>query len=660
MKLGSVVEYIDRQKIVCAVVLEVKNSRLRLLTEGNREINLAASRILHAGQNGLDLSIGRASLVDILKTKKQQRQALADQIRIRELWEVLNAEWEWIDLQTMTEFCFSDPHNDDQNAAVLHALFENRNYFKFGQDRFLPYTEEQVEQIAAQARENARRRRLIEDGGDWLNAVLNHPRPTVSADKQDLVTLLESFYLDGKDSSEFPIGNAILSRAGLKDPDGIFRALVKLGLYDEHENIDIRRFGISEEFPEPVLNRAAELTAAGVSMGGDRRKDLTDQPILTIDGQATQDFDDALSIEKIWDGYRLGIHIADVGQVIPRGDVIDQEARRRGSSIYMPDAKIPMLPAQLAEGLCSLKAGDIRPAISVTALLSPNADVLDYDIFPSRIRVSSQLTYYDANVAVEDNAELKMLHHVATQFREKRLAAGAVLISVPEMHVWMDRDREIRVSQVNRESPGRMLVSELMIMANWLMARFLKDHNQPAVFRSQPKPRERLFKNMEGTLYQNWMQRKHLSRFILSPEPDYHSGLGLEEYVTATSPIRKYFDLVTQRQIRAVLGLGTAYSADEIAQLIQTLELPMSQVTRTQFRRHRYWMLKYLESRVGQPEEAIVLYRKKNSYLILLTDYMLECDLPAPETTRLNPEDLIQVRIQRVHARKDVLSVYLG
>ena len=660
MKLGSVVQYIDRQKIVCAVVLEVKNSRLRLLTEGNREINLAASRILHAGQNGLDLSIGRASLVDILKTKKQQRQALADQIRIRELWEVLNAEREWIDLQTMTEFCFSDPHNDDQNAAVLHALFENRNYFKFGQDRFLPYTEEQVEQIAAQARENARRRKLVEDGGDWLNAVLNHPRPTVSADKQDLVTLLESFYLDGKDSSEFPIGNAILSRAGLKDPDGIFRALVKLGLYDEHENIDIRRFGISEEFPEPVLNRAAELTAAGVSMGGDRRKDLTDQPILTIDGQATQDFDDALSIEKIRDGYRLGIHIADVGQVIPRGDVIDQEARRRGSSIYMPDAKIPMLPAQLAEGLCSLKAGDIRPAISVTALLSPNADVLDYDIFPSRIRVSSQLTYYDANVAVEDNAELKMLHHVATQFREKRLAAGAVLISVPEMHVWMDRDREICVSQVNRESPGRMLVSELMIMANWLMARFLKDHNQPAVFRSQPKPRERLFKNMEGTLYQNWIQRKHLSRFILSPEPDYHSGLGLEEYVTATSPIRKYFDLVTQRQIRAVLGLGTAYSADEIAQLIQTLELPMSQVTRTQFRRHRYWVLKYLESRVGQPEEAIILYRKKNSYLILLTDYMLECDLPAPETTRLNPEDLIQVRIQRVHARKDVLSVYLG
>jgi len=660
MKLGRVVEYIDRQRIVCAVVLEVKNSRLRLLTEGNREVNLAAGRILFAGENGLDLSIGRSSLVETLKTKKQQRQTLAAQVRIRELWEVLNTEREWIDLQTMAEFCFTKPHSDDHKAAVLHALFKNRNYFKFGQDRFLPYTEGQVEQIASQARENARRQRLIEDGGDWLNAVLNTPNPTIPADKQDLVKILESLYLDGKESSEYTIGNAILSRAGLKDPDNIFRALTKLGIYEENENIDLLRFGITSEFPETVMDRAQELTASGISMDGDLRKDLTHLPTLTIDGQATLDFDDALSIEKINDGYRLGIHIADVGHILPKGDLIDQEAQRRGSSIYMPDAKIPMLPPQLAEGLCSLKAGELRPAITITASLSSNADVLDYDVFPSRINVSSQMTYYDANVAAEDNPDIQMLHHIATQFREKRLASGAVQISVPEVHVWRDNEGEIRVSRVNRESPGRMLVSELMIMANWLMARFLKDHGQPAVFRSQPKPRERLFKNMEGTLFQNWMQRKHLSRFILSSQPDHHSGLGLEAYVTATSPIRKYFDLVTQRQIRALLGLGTPYSEEEMDQLIQALEQPMSQVTRTQAHRHRYWMLKYLESRIGHPEEAIVLYRKKNAYLILLTEYMLECDLPASESIQLTPEDLIQVRIQRVHARKDVLSVYLG
>jgi len=660
MKMGSVVEYIDRQRIVCAVVLEVKNSRLRLLTEGNREVNLAAGRILHAGQNGLDLSVGRASLVEILKTKKQQRQTLAEKIRIRELWEVLNTEREWIDLQTMTEFCFTPPLSDDHKAAVLHALFENRNYFKFGQDRFLPYTAEQVEHIAAQAREYARRQRLIEDGGDWLNAVLNAPDPTLPADKQNLVAILESYYLDGKESSEYATGNAILSRAGVKDPDSIFRAFTKLGIFEEHENIDLRRYKITSEFPDAGMDRTRELTASGPAVEGDRRRDLTHLPVLTIDGQSTLDFDDALSIEKFNDGYRLGIHIADVGHVLPKDDLVDQEARRRGSSIYMPDTRIPMLPPQLAEGLCSLKAGELRPAITVMASLSSNADVLDYDVFASRINVSSQMTYYDANVAAEDNPDLQMLHHIAIQFREKRLAAGAVQISVPEVHAWRDKNGDIRVARVNRESPGRMLVSELMIMGNCLMARFLKDQGQPAVFRSQPKPRERLFKNMEGTLYQNWMQRKHLSRFILSSQPDHHSGLGLEEYVTATSPIRKYFDLVTQRQIRALLGLDTPYSEEEMDQLIQELEQPMSQVMRTQIRRNRYWMLKYLEARIGHPEEAIVLYRKKNGYLILLTDYMLECELPASERTRLNPEDLIQVRIQRVHARKDVLSVYLG
>jgi exoribonuclease-2 len=205
-----------------------------------------------------------------------------------------------------------------------------------------------------------------------------------------------------------------------------------------------------------------------------------------------------------------------------------------------------------------------------------------------------------------------------------------------------------------------MLVTELMILANWLMARFLVDNGQPAVFRSQAAPRQRLYENGEGSLFQNWMQRKQLSRFVLGTQGERHAGLGLDAYVTATSPIRKAYDLITQRQIRAVLGLGNPYSAEEINGLLQNLEEPMSRVGRLQMRRHRYWVLRHLEGRIGEKTEAIVLYRKRGSYLILLTDYLLECDLPAGRGPELKPEDLIQVTFQRVHARKDVINVYLG
>ena len=214
-----------------------------------------------------------------------------------------------------------------------------------------------------------------------------------------------------------------------------------------------------------------------------------------------------------------------------------------------------MIPPGLAEGLCSLKAGELRPAISTFVQIGNYGNIVDIEVVPSLITVQRQLSYYDVNTVTEEDEEIRMLYGIAKQFRQKRLTQGALQITLPEINIWVDQEGIPAVSKINRESPGRMLVAELMIMANWLMARFLTDRQVPAIFRSQPEPRGRLFKNNEGTLYQNWAQRKLLNRFSLGHEARHHSGLGLESYVTATSPIRKYFDLVTQRQIRAVLGL---------------------------------------------------------------------------------------------------------
>ncbi len=226
--------------------------------------------------------------------------------------------------------------------------------------------------------------------------------------------------------------------------------------------------------------------------------------------------------------------------------------------------------------------------------------------------------------------------------------------------MWLADDRTITVNKINRESPGRMLVAELMILANWLTAKYLAENDMPAVFRTQPPPRERLYRGNEGTLYQNWMQRRFLSRFVLSHRADKHSGLGLDAYVTATSPIRKYFDLATQRQIRAAHGLEKPYTSEEINRLIQLLEVPMSNVSRIQYGRYRYWLLKYLEQRIGEKEEAIVLKKQRNYYQILLSNYMIECDLPISGGFVLKPEDLIQVTIQNVRAREDQIVVYIG
>jgi exoribonuclease-2 len=665
MELGNIVEYIDRQRILCAVVLEIRNQRLRLLTETNREVNLSVGRLLHLDSVRIDPGIGRTRMVDTLKAVAHKRKALIPKVVIRELWEVLNSEQQWIDVETMTAFCFPDAPNGDHRSAVVRALFDDRLYFRFNPDRFFPNSEEQVERISAQREAEARRKRVIEDGGEWLRRVLaNSGRAAADGaehDSDEYLSVLKSYYLLEKESPDDSLARGLMERAGLDGAADLFPVLVQQGVFTETENIDLLRLQVPVEFSPEVQARAEALVGGGqIDLTDHRRRDLTHLNLFTIDGQSTLDFDDALSLEATPEGICLGIHIVDVAHFVQKGDPVDLEAQRRGSSIYMADQKISMLPTNLAEGLCSLKAGEIRPAISTMIDLTADLDILRYRLFPSCVQVKDQRTYFDVNLAADQDPKVMQLRSIARKFRESRLAAGAVHISVPEINLWIGDTGEVNLNRVNRESPGRMLVAEIMIMANWLMARFLAEHRMPAVFRSQPEPRERLYRGEEGTLFQHWMQRRLLNRFVLGHAPEKHSGLGLNAYVTATSPIRKYFDLVTQRQVRAFFGLEEPYSTEDVDAIIQALESPMSHVARLQTGRQRYWLLKYLEQRVGQKAEAIVLVRRRHSYQVLLTDYMLECDLALTGFSDLKSEDLVQVNLQKVDARKDLITLALG
>ena len=663
------VEFIDRQKILCAVILEIKKLRLRLLTEANREVKLSANRLSHKCNSHLDLSLSREKLVEALKQIASRRKALIKHIDIKELWEILNSEQEWIDLETMTEFCFPENPTGDHESAVVRAFFNNRLYFKFNGDRFFPYTEEQVDQFDLKIKEKERIGQFIESGANWLKQIFTNEQQSrfehLNGEERRFVEILKSCYLFENDSEHYHLGGPMLNLAGIDNGDKLFTLFTKLGVWGKDENLDIIKHDVPTEFSEQVqksterLVKEAYYTNADIGCDG-KRQNLTELPLITIDGQATLDFDDALSIEKNGKHYHLGVHISDVGQYIKRDGVIDVEAHRRASSIYTPDQKIPMIPPSLAEGLCSLKSGEMRPAISVLIRLDASAEILDVDIVASLIQVKRQLTYYDVNTVAEEDEEIQLLYDIAKKFRQKRLSQGALQITLPEINIWVNSDGQPNVSRINRESPGRMLVSELMIMANWQMANFLQQNKTPAIFRSQPGPRDRLYKNNEGTLFQNWMQRKLLSRFALGSGPEHHSGLGVAAYVTATSPIRKYFDLVTQRQLRSVLGLDTPYTKTEIEHLIQSLGVTMATVSRTQYARQRYWLLKHLETKIGENTEAIVLTKRRNNYTILLNEYMMECSLPLSSGINLKPEDLVQVKIQYVNARNDMIAVYVG
>lgn len=661
MEPGTIVEYIDRKQIVCAVVLGRKNQKLRMLTEHNREISHAEKRLAHVTRERLDPGIGRDALVNRLQNTVATRRQLQKQIDVEAVWGVLHEEATWIDLQTMAEFSFDGKISSEHTSAVVRALFEDRLYFKFDTHRFFPNSPERVAQIAAQAAQEARKVHTIEEGSKWMRAALEAQHPSVPPDKGEIIEILKSFYLFGKDSPHYDIGKELLARSGLDPNDGPFRLLVKLGIWNHDENLNLHRFGISDAFPPEVMAALEQLDSEKTkAKPNGKRQDLTHLSTITIDGQGTLDFDDAISIEPEGDGFRLWIHVTDVSHFLKRGDAVDEEALARGSSIYMPDKRIPMLPRPLAEDLCSLKEGQDSLAISIMARLDRSAKVLEYEIFPSIIHVDRQMTYFHANLMVDQDQELAAIYEVAKKCRQLRLNAEAIQLTLPDMNVWIDSNREISVTQINRESPSRVMVSECMILANWLAGRFFRNHGQSSIYRAQLEPRGRLIDEGGGTLYQNWMQRRLLSRVIIGLEPEPHAGLGLDVYVTLTSPLRKYVDLATQRQLRGLLGLETLYSDEELTFIIQSVEQPTSYITVLQRERLRYWILRYLERHVGQEEEALVLEKRRHRYIVLLTKYMIESSLPLNCGADLKPEDTILVKLERISARSDIIGVSLA
>ncbi|MFO7749835.1 MAG: ribonuclease catalytic domain-containing protein [Desulfobacteraceae bacterium] len=661
MNIGDIVEYIDQQKIITAVIIQIKKQRLRLLTENNREVNLSASRLLDISRECLDMSGTRDFLVKSLKKKAQAREALCLTIDVKELWELLYEDEEAVDLATMTVFCFDPPLTPDHESAVTRAFFKDKLYFKFGKNIFTPHTVQQIETTRKQIKAAQKRERLIKEGETWIKKMLTGSVNGSKTCDSEIINILKWYYILEKESKSAATAREMLSRAGIESPNQIFSLLVKADIWHEDQNIDLIRMDIPLDFSDSIMKKADEISEAKNFDGFKNdflRRDLTDLPCITIDGQSTLDYDDAISLVKQEDGYVLGIHIIDVAELIKDNDLLDRDARERGTSIYMPDDKIPMLPPRLSEDMCSLKEGEIRPGISTLVRLNRFFEIIDYEVVASVIKVHKQMTYTEANMLNGEDDPITTLHKAATVLREKRLKNGAVSITLPEVNIWLDDNGEIGISRIDRENPSRMLVSEMMILANSLMAEFLSTNNVPGIFRSQPDPKKRLFSGIEHDIFLNCLQRKQLNRAMIGTKPENHAGLGVSAYATVTSPIRRYYDLINQRQIRSVLGYEKGYSKDDLDNMIMVLDLPVGNAGRMQFQRKRYWLFKHLETRKGASLEAMVLDSYRDFYSVMIKEYMLEWKIPS-SGIKLEPGDHLRITIQHVDARRNQLSLFV-
>ncbi|NPA49357.1 MAG: RNB domain-containing ribonuclease [Thermodesulfobacteria bacterium] len=653
---GHLIEFAEQGRIQTAYCLGQKDRRLRVLLLSGREELLPRTRILHISKRAYRAS-HRQEQLEILKEAHERRERLKEEIALEDLWELVVDEAEEMSPEELAEIYFGSGVDDDHVAALIRAVLEDRLYFRFREGQILVHSREEVARLKEARRKEAERLARREEGAAWLSALLSQKDyPVKDSVREYWLTALKEYLLFGEEARNARETKDLLKRVGADRPSKIFEILVHEGIFSPDENLELLRFDIKEEFPEAVEKEAEELVKKGFSREG--REDLTHLSPVTIDGPETKDFDDALHFEERDGKLLVGIHIADVSTFVPPESRLFQEALSRGATIYLPDRIIPMLPRVICEEAASLKEGVERPALSFLVELSPSGEILSFRIVRSVIKVARRLVYDEADELLQ--GELSPLYRLAEKLFERRLAAGALPVYLPEIMLRVE-DGRIRLERIEITG-SRFLVSEFMILANYLAARFLKENQVPAIYRSQPKPKERLISGGEQDIYLNFLQLRQMSRGEMLLTPEFHHGLGLPCYTTVTSPIRRAVDLIVEHQLCHFLATGSPrFSQEELESFLRELSRSLEVVSTVKNRSYRYWLLKYLrEYARQQPLESLVVDIHQRKAKVLLLDYMITVDVPLPPSLRLEPGSRLKIVLKSINPREDTIRAFLA
>ena len=666
-------------------VVDVDASRVRVAIRRKKQARLPAERIVLSTQVFAE---GDQQVADF----RRQSEDIAADVDIAELWEVVSDEQTAMPFDDLAELYWGSDATPTQQVALLLCLDRDSLYFEDGKAGYTPRTPSAVEETFARRERQARQ---AAEADELLACLENGELPqTLTPHQRMLIGSIRDYAAFGDDYTRSGLVKTLLNKMQRKSGNLqrlAFDTLVSCGEFAPDEPIELARDGIAESFSDEAIAAAEEISDAAL-LSGASRIDLTALPTITIDDADTRDRDDALSLERLQDEddsaqkYRLGIHITDAGALIPQGNPLDEEANRRMSTLYIPDRQIPMLPPAVSHDKGSLDAGKRRAALSLLADISADGEILRYEVKPSVIVSDAALSYDEANAAISDESHarhnmLASLHALTEALKRQREAAGAVGIDRPELLIKVVSSDDVQVKVVQRDSPARDMVAECMVLCNSLLAAFCRDNEIPATYRSQTAPDltglgadlpPGVDIGEDGPLRQYLMLRRFApaqSGNTAAP----HGSLGVPAYIQATSPLRRYPDMVMQRQITHYLSAGEPlYGEDDITSVAGRADVQLRAMGKLEDERRRYWLLKYFKLRMATApdddspdDEDAVLFKAvvldnqpRRSAMLELTDYPFRVRARLPDailpgetvTLRLHSVDLWEKRGSFIHA----------
>lgn len=418
----------------------------------------------------------------------------------------------------------------------------------------------------------------------------------------------------------------------------------------------VKNYDLPVEFPEKVMQQAENVSNEVTEADMAGRLDLRDVCMVTIDGEDAKDLDDAVSIEKVGENYRLGVHIADVTNYVQEKSALDREAYDRGTSVYLVDRVIPMLPHKLSNGICSLNAGVNRLALSCIMTMNPKGEVIDHTIAETVINVDRRMSYTAVNaiLALHDAEQIKeyeqlvpmfeQMEELAAILRKRRKARGSIDFDFPETKMILDKEgHPVDIKPYERNVATR-LIEEFMLAANetvaqdyyWLELPFVyRCHENPDPEKIQklatfirnfgyglkikdeeihPKELQKLLTRIEDTPEEDLISRltlRSMKRAKYTTACTGHFGLACQYYCHFTSPIRRYPDLQIHRIIKENLrGRLKEKRIEHYEKLLPETAKHSSEMERraddAERDTEKLKKVEYMESRIGETYEGVI------------------------------------------------------
>lgn len=599
-----------------------------------------------------------------LRGLRRELEGARHTIDLEPLWGCMPDSEETRELRELDELYFGAGERVPMDTLVFFwALDKDGVYFSREPGGYRPNTARQVEDTLKRKEAESRRKHTKRAAVAWVRAVIEGAEPGPGPQEhREYLDLIKNFIIHMDKMDKAPQARSFMSETGLRNTDDAIAFLVSIGHWKEHDDPAILRLGISKDFPKKVVEQADAIITAAPSFDG--VVDLTSLDVFSVDDENTEDIDDALSISLGPDGPMLGIHITDVAGYVPGSSPLDTEALRRGETIYLPESHVHMFPPELIEKRLSLFAGELGRALSVLVNFDAELNITGYNFVVSRIKVRRNITYTEANTMLTETDEGRALGRITDKLRLGRIERGAFIIDLPDLKVQIGEGGDLGVRQSYMSTPSHFAVAECMILMNWLAGDFLKTAGVPGIYRSLTEAISAEARELDpqGPLYPLRVVRYlRTSRFGTIPLP--HNFLGVDCYVQVTSPIRRYLDLVMQRQITSqIRGRRAAYDARELEGIYQMLSLETREKKQVGRQRTRYWLCKYLADRTGERQMAYISQMDERTIMVYIPEYLLELPLTiTPEVLdmvkNLGVESPLPVLIDRVDPIKRQIEV---